>query len=121
MKKLTKDARHFVEEIVGQMKKNKHTDRPLPKIQSLLRRVSEGAWKENTAKVTTAIPLDPEEKEKIATILSKRLDQPITLDCTVQPGILAGVKVEIGDLIIDLSYEEKLRLIKSALLKGSHI
>lgn len=121
MKKLNKDAKNFVEGIVDQLKKNNKNDRPLPKVQSLLKKVSEGAWRESTAKVTTAVPLLPEEKEQVSAMLSRRLGQHIGLVCTVSPHIVGGIKIEIADLLIDLSYEEKLRAIASMLLKGNHI
>jgi ATP synthase F1 delta subunit len=121
MKKLNTDARNFVSGIVDQLRKNSKNDRPLPKVQSLLKKVSEGAWKDSTAKVTTAISLLSTEKEQISVLLSRRLGHPVNLVCTVSPKIIGGIKIEIADLLIDLSYEEKLQTIEAMLLKGNQL
>jgi ATP synthase F1 delta subunit len=117
MKRLNKDARSFVDGIVDQMKKNYDGDRPFPKVQTFLRKVSEQAWKEHTAKITTAVSLNQQEKEYLSEILSKRMNQEITLECSVRADILGGIRIEIADYIIDMSYEEKLRSIQSLFLK----
>jgi len=121
MIKMSKDAKNFVEEIVGHLKKDAGNERPFPKMQNLLKKVSDSAWKENTAKITTAVVLNFQEKEQLVNVLSHRLNKPITLECTVRPTIVGGIKIEIADLIIDLSYEEKLRGIEAMLLKGNYI
>jgi len=121
MIKISKDAKNFVEGIVDHLKKDAYQDRTFPKMQSLLRKVSQDSWKESTAKITTAVPLKPFEESQICTILSKRLNRPVTLVCSVRPSILGGIRIEIADLIIDLSYEEKLRGVEAMLLKGNFI
>ncbi len=121
MKKLNKDAKDFVEGIVDHLKKDSTGNRPMPKVQSLLRKVSEDAWQENTARVTTAVTLTQSEKEELIRGLSKRMGHPIALECEVKPSIIGGMRIEIADYIIDLSYEETLKSIGASLLKGSHV
>ena len=121
MKQLNKDARNFVDGIVDHIKRDNAGSRPFPKIQNLLRKVSDTAYKGNTAKITTAVPLSHIEKEQLTGVLSKKMNQQIALECDVRPGIIGGIRIEIADYVIDLSYEEKLRSITSLLLKGNRV
>jgi len=121
MKSLTKDARLFVDGIVGQLKKGKGKDQRLPKIQSLLRKVSDQAWQKNTAKVISTIPLTVSEKEEITTSLSKKMGIDIVIVSEVDPALIGGIRIEVADYVLDMSYKEQLQRIQSVLLKGSHI
>lgn len=121
MKKLNSDARSFVKGIVNHLKKGAYGNSPFPKIQTLLRKVSDHAQKENSAKIITAVPLQQQEKELLTQILSRKMNQDINLECMVQPDVLGGIRVEIADYIIDMSYKEKLRAIGLLLLKGNTI
>jgi F-type H+-transporting ATPase subunit delta len=121
MKRLNADARNFVDGIVKHLKMDRKGRRPLPQVQSLLRKVSQQAWSDHTAKVITAVTLNQSEKEELTKILSKRMNRPISLECEVRPTVLGGIRVEIADYVIDMSYEGKLEAIESMLLKGNHI
>jgi len=121
MTNLSTDAKNFVNGIVDHLKKDKGGSRPIPKVKSLLRKVSDSSWKEKTARITTAVALDQSEMDQIQHLLSNRLDKNILLNCSVNPNIIGGIRIEIGDSIIDLSYEEQLRRIQAMLMKGNTI
>jgi len=121
MKRLTSDAKNFVKGIVDHLQKEKQGDRPIPKIKSLLKKVSDEAWNGHTATVTTAVPLALSEREALIKVLSLKMGQPVSLSCTVQPDIIGGIRIEIADYIIDTGYKEKLAVMETMLLKGNHI
>lgn len=121
MKKLNSDAKGFIDGIVDHLKKNDRGDRGIPKVQKFLRKVSSRSLREHTAKVYTSVALKQPEREKIVRILSQKMHYPVSLECITKPSIIAGLRIEIGDLVFDLSYEEKLENIKTMLLKGSSI
>jgi len=121
MKHLTKDAKNFVEEIVEQLEKEKSGVKQFPKVKSLLQKVSADASKDAVAKVITAVSLTEEEKDQLKKLLSKRMNHPVTLECVVRTEIIGGMRIEISDSIIDVSYDEALQNIGRMLVKGSHI
>jgi F-type H+-transporting ATPase subunit delta len=56
----------------------------------------------------TAIPVSDDYKEKLKPILKARINQEIILDCEVNPAILGGAIIHIGDRVIDGSIRGKL-------------
>lgn len=56
---------------------------------------------EGVALVRTARPLSQAEQDRIAAALSAQYDRPIHLNVEVDPGLLGGLRVEIGDDVID--------------------
>lgn len=60
------------------------------------------------AVVTTAAPLDEKQLDVLVTVLAKRYGRAITVNCRVDPSILGGVRVEIGDDVIDGSIASRL-------------
>lgn len=121
MKRLTSDAKNFVKGIVEHLHKEKQNNQPIPKIKSLLKKVSDDAWNDHTATITTAVALNFLEKEALTKALSLKMGQPVSLSCTVQPDIIGGIRIEIADYIIDMGYKEKLAVMETMLLKGNHI
>jgi F-type H+-transporting ATPase subunit delta len=119
MKQLNKDAKNFVNGIVEHLKKDQSGDRQFPKVKNLLQKVSADAWKDHVGVVTTAVPLSKEEKDQLVQILSKRMGHDVTLETKVSSDIVGGIRIEISDFIIDLSFEEELKSIGTMLVKGS--
>lgn len=64
--------------------------------------------KKVTAHVTSANPLDAEQQAQLAQALTKRLQRQVTLDCKVDPDLLGGVTIRVGDKVIDGSVRGKL-------------
>lgn len=61
-----------------------------------------------TAKVITAVPLSGETARKIESILSELVGEPIFMKCSVDPNILGGITVHLGDRIMDGSLKGQL-------------
>lgn len=119
MKALPSDAKKFVKGIVDHLDKRKTDGQTHKKIKILLEKVSDTAVQDTVAKVTTAVPLTEGEKALIAAYLSRKMQHPVTLSCLVDPDIIAGMRIEIADYIIDTGYKGKLTSIASMLLKGN--
>ena len=65
-------------------------------------------------RVVTAIEVGPDYKQRLANALSKRIDCEVTLECEINPAIIGGAIIHIGDRVIDGSIQGKLtRLLES--------
>ena len=53
------------------------------------------------ALVTVARPLGDDESRKLVDTLSRQYDRPVHLNTVVDPDVIGGVRVEIGDDVID--------------------
>lgn len=70
--------------------------------------------KSMTVKVVSAVTLDEHYKNKLMNALTKRLQRKVSLQCDVDPALLAGAVIYAGDTVIDGSVRGKLnRLIES--------
>lgn len=60
------------------------------------------------AHVTTALPLSPDEQEAVAGSLAEHLGQRPELEFKVDPSILGGMVIKIGDRVVDGSVAGRL-------------
>lgn len=67
------------------------------------------------ATVTTAVELSPEDRDRVAGELSRRLGKEIHLDVLVDPGILGGLKLQYGDRLVDASVATRLQQLRRRL------
>jgi len=58
---------------------------------------------ENTVEVTvtSAMPLTPEQSDKLVAALKKRLGRTVRLHATVDPALVGGAIVRAGDFVVD--------------------
>lgn len=63
---------------------------------------------ELTAVVTAAVPLDEGQIDRIKAALSRIYSRAIHLNVVVDPGVLGGIRVEVGDEVIDGTTVRKL-------------
>jgi F-type H+-transporting ATPase subunit delta len=70
------------------------------------------------AEVTTAIPLDEEERDKLSKRLSQLVGARITLSTRVEPEIIGGFVAQIGDRLIDGSIKGKLKSLRRSLTQA---
>lgn len=68
------------------------------------------------AKITTAVELTAEEKEKIIKYLQNKYFQKIKIEFLKDPKILGGIKIKIGDTLIDQSFSGILTKISRILI-----
>ena len=67
------------------------------------------------ATVTTAIELEPEDRERVTRELSQRLQKDVHIGVVVDPRILGGMKLQYGDRIVDASVATKLEQLRRRL------
>jgi len=71
------------------------------------------------ANVTTAIPLDGPTKTKILDLIGSYVEGKVELVESINPGIIGGFVIRIGDKMIDASIAKKLNDLKKELLGSS--
>jgi F-type H+-transporting ATPase subunit delta len=64
---------------------------------------------------TTAVPLTPSDADKLEARLSRRLDREVRLDTRVEPEIIGGLVLRIGDRVIDASVATRLQQLRRRL------
>lgn len=71
------------------------------------------------AKVTTAEPLSKKQHDELSQNLKKRYNaKEIEIDHTENRGLISGIKIEVGDEIIDLSLSHRLHQLQTHLIKN---
>jgi F-type H+-transporting ATPase subunit delta len=68
-------------------------------------------------KVTAAVPLSDEEHAKLVANLKKMLHQEPVLNVRVDPDLLGGLVVQVGDSVIDTSVRSRLQSLRAILLE----
>jgi F-type H+-transporting ATPase subunit delta len=67
------------------------------------------------ATVFTAFPLDAAQQQKLVADLEARFKSKLKVVVTVDPSLIGGVKVVVGDQVLDLSVRAKLESMQTAL------
>ena len=68
------------------------------------------------AEVSTAIPLDDEDKLKLTEYLSAVVDKGVSLRAETNPGIIGGITVRVGGKLLDGSTRSMLAALKRELI-----
>jgi len=71
------------------------------------------------AVVTTAVPLDETDKQKITGQLEKITGRKVTVKLKVNPSILGGMVARIEDTLIDGSIRNRLDLLRKDLVEAT--
>jgi len=80
----------------------------LPEIAELYNAMCLALDEVSKVRVVTAVEAQEDFKQKLAASLSKRFKHNVTLTCDVDPAILGGAVIHIGDRVIDGSVRGKL-------------
>jgi len=67
-------------------------------------------------RVTSAVPLTPDQQARLAETLSARLGKTPVLATAVDPGLLGGLVVRVGDRVFDTSVRTRLETLRTKLL-----
>ncbi|MCX7946392.1 MAG: F0F1 ATP synthase subunit delta [Hydrogenophilus sp.] len=76
------------------------------------RRALEGRLR---AEVVSAFPLDEAQRQKVAADLQEYFGKPVDVEVRVDPALIGGVKIVVGDDVIDASVAGKLARMAAAL------
>jgi len=68
-----------------------------------------------TAEVTSAVPLKPEEKATIQNIILSRIGKQVPVTFNVNPNILGGLVIRVGDKVLDGSVTGQLEELKQSI------
>jgi F-type H+-transporting ATPase subunit delta len=88
----------------------------LDDILDALRHMAERGPLPRTARVTSAIPLTDEERTAIQRRLQARFGADLAFDFQVDPQILGGMVVRVGDVVIDDSLSTRLAKMRERLV-----
>ena len=116
---MTKDARGFVQGVVDYLRKDGNNSHSVPKVQSLLYKVTETAKRQKQAHVESAVKLTIVEQQALSRVLSRVMGHEVGVDCIVTPSLIAGVRIQMADWIVDTSFQSQLTEMKHLLIEGS--
>ena len=91
--------------------------RELPKVIAAIRSLAAAHRGETTADVTTAYPLNDDQRAALAAQLKTRARRDVSIDAHVDPSILGGIIVRLGSQMIDASIRTRLNTLAQA-MKG---
>jgi F-type H+-transporting ATPase subunit delta len=66
------------------------------------------------ARVISAYPLDGERQQRLAEALGRRFHHQVSVKVVIDPSILGGVIIQVGDTVIDGSIRTRLDQLKSS-------
>lgn len=89
--------------------------RELPAIIDQLIRGAAESRDEEVAEVRTAHPLNEDQRRRLTEALERRFDRKIDLKVTVDPEVLGGIVVNVGDEVIDGSVRSRLEQLRRSL------
>ncbi len=108
-------TRRMMEDILNPQLHQAYLEAFLNRLRSvqLEGRISTDGKEAVPAELITATPLARESKVRIATTLETVASQSIDLACRVDPGLIAGAMVRLGDTLIDGSLQGQLQQLRS--------
>lgn len=80
-----------------------------------MRKDKESTSSNLTARVSSAVPLTKEDQAALREKLEARFSQDLNLRFEVEPSLLGGVVVRVGDKVMDGSVKGKLEALKQTL------
>ena len=116
MKKLNKNARGFVEGVISSMKKGGKSQAARVKVEQYLHQVSQQEERENIAHIETAVTLTDTEKRELAKTITDVIGRPLKPEYHVHPSLIGGIRIRIGELVLDTSLKTQLDDLRQSLL-----
>lgn len=100
---LDTEQKHFL-----QVLSENNRIRMLPQIFDIFNSYYSNLEKISKVRMVTAVPIEDAYKQKLTEALSKRINHEVTLNCDIDPAILGGAIIHMGDSVIDGSVRGKL-------------
>ena len=73
---------------------------------------------ESMVTVTTAAPLNQEQVDKLIAVYSKKLGRPVHINSNVDPTVIGGMRIEIGDEVTDNTVVAQLQQLQHRVTNG---
>lgn len=100
-----------VSPVTEMLLRNELTSRGTGSAEAAVERLSEAASRrrgQSVARVTTAVELTSAQEQRLADVLARIYGRTIGLQVTVDPSVLGGLVVQVGDEVIDGSVAQRL-------------
>ena len=91
----------------------------LPRVAAEFRRLDDARQRITHATATSASPLSPDEVGALTTRLEQTTGGRVALDVQVDPSLLGGLIVRVGDRLIDGSVRGRLERLRNQLISGA--
>lgn len=89
--------------------------RELPEIIGRLVERSATERQRAVAEVRSAIPLDDDQRRRLAEALSRNVGRDVEVKVIVDPSVMGGISARVGDVIIDGTVRHRLEQMKEVL------
>lgn len=115
MTSITRDARFFVDGVAKYLKAGGGSGVIIPKVTAALHKITSGANAGNIANVETVVALSAAEKSAVSRFLSRLLSHSVTLTCKTNKNLIGGIRVTVGDWVVDTSIASQINQMQEAL------
>ena len=105
---LSKDARGFIEGVATYLRSDARAKTMIPRVQSLLTKVTTAAKKEQSAQVKSVVALLEPEKKQVETVLVRLLGHTVECHYSIDKSLVGGIKIQIADWVVDSSLTTQL-------------
>jgi F-type H+-transporting ATPase subunit delta len=89
-----------------------------PEIAAQFEQLIEAQRGVSRARAVTAVPMADAERDSLARRLREQTGREVLLETEVDPELLGGVVVQIGDRLIDASTRARLRALRESLIRA---
>ncbi len=87
-----------------------------------IRRRFDALWEQENrllpVQVTSAVPLDPQTVEQLGAKIGEQTGRRVQLTSTVDPGIVGGIVLRVGNSILDASIKNRLNQLRREVAKA---
>lgn len=110
------DATGFIEGITQYIQKQGKQS-IVPKVTELFDKLSDQSQKETVAHVTTSVQMTTDEQEGIERLLFRLVGHPVTLTVQEDKDLIGGMKISLGDWVVDTSLSGQVDRMAKDMLK----
>ncbi|MDP1722925.1 MAG: F0F1 ATP synthase subunit delta [Candidatus Gottesmanbacteria bacterium] len=115
MTSIARDARFFVDGVAKYLKTGGSGGVLLPRVTAALHKISSSASAGKTATVESVVRLTGMEKAQLGRFLSRLLTHTVSLECRTNKNLIGGIRVTVGDWVVDTSIATQIRAMQEAL------
>ena len=99
----------------------KQRDGQIPEILDAYRQLRDERTGTVEARVRTARPLSPDEADRLKAALEARSGKTVRMDLRVDPALVGGLVVRLGDVVYDRSVRHQLDLLRGQLAQRAAV